>query len=506
MVISLANPFQDYMMLQQQLPVRIWGSAMPGQEICIAIQESSTCTTADKDGRWLVELPPMKASHKETLTVSGGAEHIVIQNVAIGEVFIAGGQSNMEFCMRYERHVCDARMTCEDTDIRFYDLPKLCYDKQEQDYDYSRVGIWRKATAKDLDYFSAVGYYFARKLKRDLGVPVGIIGCNYGGTISAAWMSKASAFAVQPEYAKLFYDNLAGLSYDDYICSMRGKPLLDTGNSKWSTFYDFVLPRTPTSEEYIATFAQEPPHPDDFSLPLVPPHCPGSLYQNMVLRIAPFTVRGVLWYQGENDDSIQGLQYRYTKALTALMQDWRIAWQETTLPFFVVQLPGFDHWMGFRSLDFPTLRKCQQEAVDNDAHAWLCSISDLGEEFDIHPKDKLHVGERLALLAERHIFGFQVEADPPRLCSACRKGEKVMLYFENGKGLHVEGSTLPALEVIQGGVTIPYDFEIENNCLIIRCEKYACPDCVKFARTAWFLVNLYNKAGLPAIPFEMHFN
>jgi hypothetical protein len=153
--------------------------------------------------------------------VAAGDERITLTDVAVGEVFIAGGQSNMEFWMRYDKEVEDYRPTCDNPRIRFYDQPKCSYPGQTNDFDYSKVGIWRKATPKDLDYFSAVGYYMARGLEMVLDVPVGIVGCNYGGTTSAAWMTPEHARAVQPELAAAFDAKLQGLPYEELLAHGR---------------------------------------------------------------------------------------------------------------------------------------------------------------------------------------------------------------------------------------------------------------------------------------------
>lgn len=223
----------------------------------------------------------------------------------------------------------------------------------------------------------------------------------------------------------------------------------------------------------------------------------------MVQKLAPYTVRGVLWYQGESDDAINGTQKNYKAALTAIMQDWREAWDNKELPFLVVQLPGFYSWFGCVDQGFPMIRQCQKEAMDEDSYAWLCSISDAGERMDIHPKDKKTPGERLALLAERHIYGRNILADAPCLRMACLEGDRIRLRFENaGSGLSVRGSRICALQVTADGQKLDFSEMILGDMVILSLsggpfEKVR----VEFACEPWYQVNLYNSAGIPAIPF-----
>lgn len=162
MALKLDRIFSDGMILQREKPVAVWGTADPGQTVTVRAQGQSASVGTDSDGAWRCELEPLHASESEVLTVRAGDELVTLSDVAVGEVFIAGGQSNMEFWMRYDRDVETVRPTCTNARIRFYDVPKCSYPGQLDDFDFSEVGIWRKATPEDLDRFSAVGYYCAR--------------------------------------------------------------------------------------------------------------------------------------------------------------------------------------------------------------------------------------------------------------------------------------------------------------------------------------------------------
>lgn len=504
--LKTAALFQSGMVLQRNKPLRVWGDAIPGTEVTVRIQEKQAAAIAGADGAWLAELPPLTASECEVLEITAGSETIAFHDIAVGEVFVASGQSNMEFFMRYEKHKEEALATCQNDRIRFFDVPKVAYTGQNIDFDYHNVGFWRKASTENLDYFSAVGYYFARALEQALNVPVGIIGCSWGGTPSASWMRRDSAERLQRPEVAHFAEATKGLSEQDLRDRFRKFFLCDQGLSNWNPFSEFVMPRTPSPEEFAAFFAQaQMPDGNEFANVILPEHNPGSLFEHMVMTVAPVSVSGVLWYQGESDDNEDVSLIRYAESMEAVIADWRAAWSDSSLPFFLVQLPGFRRWGETSNLHYAAIRADQQKVADSDEYVYLCSISDAGEEFDIHPKDKKTVGNRLALLAEKYLYGLDLSADAPALANAERTGNVLTLTFLHGNGLHIVGDRLTALEVSSEGVTIPCDVATEENRLVIRLKQdipSSAPICVAFAQSAWYLVNLYNESGLPAFPFK----
>ena len=505
--MKLSPLFSDHMILQRGKPVPVWGEAAPGAELTVSIQGKRYTGPADDDGRWCITVGPLDAQESGTLEINAGSEYIVFQDVAVGDVYLAGGQSNMEFLMRYEQHFAAERESCSDPQLRFYDVPEIAYGGQDRDFDYSKVGLWRKADRENLDFFSAPGYYFAKRLRRELGVPVGIIGLNWGGTRSSAWMSEEHARRICPEQVSDFEAKLKGRTYEELFTESGKSPLNDRGYSTWDPFGEFILAGTPTPEEIGAFLAKMGDVIDlgSFAEFADPKHAPGALYEHMVKKTAPFGVKGVLWYQGESDDEVDGSAAHYAQSLEALIGDWRELWGEK-LPFFLVQLPGFHSWMSVVNKNYPLIRKAQQDVADADENIYLCSISDLGEELDIHPKNKLDVGERLAGLALLHLEGKEVLADPPRPTSWKREGERVTIRFENaGAGLTVRGGQVDALKLKSGDEELPYRFAVSGDCLELIAENAGDrPITVAFARDAWYLVNLFNSAGLPAIPFEIN--
>ncbi len=523
-MIQLTNLFQDDMIIQRGKPISVSGSAEPGALVCVEIQGRSAESAADGKGQWCVTLPPLDASDSETLNVTSGNECLILHNVAVGEIWIAGGQSNMEFWMRYEEHRKEEGQICPNPRLRFYDVPKVCYEGQLTEFDYSRMGIWRMATDEDLDYFSATAYYFQKELAAALDIPVGIIGCNWGGTISAAWMNPETVERVGQPWIDWFRQVEAYQDMKAYLAAQHGKPVNDHGNPFGDLFLETVLPRT-LSEEEAREFLFHLPDDtaeifDDYMNHSQPQSIPGSLYEYMVKTVAPFPVRGVLWYQGEGDDEF-GIPEHYQAMLTALIGDWRELWNDETMPFLIVQIPGCLKWL----LDPPgnnlmEIRRCQERVCDTVPDTWLCSGSDAGAETDAHPKDKTGLGHYLTLLARSHIYGEAILGDAPRAVDIKtdfrtdpdkeKKIRQLIIPFVNtGDGLSIKGDHLNALSISAEGKNCPFEASVEGDRLILTInepEEMSLDSpvtlTVSFAQTSWYDVNLYNSAGIPAIPFE----
>ncbi len=569
--------FQNGMILQRNKPVVIWGTGARGETIRGEIQGRQGEAAADAAGNWTLTLPPLDASDEEELVLrsvsaAGESEAITFSQVAVGEVWVAGGQSNMEFHMRYEKHRAEALKNCSNPRVRFFDVPEVSYDGQAEEFDYSRMGIWRKADPENLEYFSAVGYYFERELERVLDVPVGIIGCNWGGTRSCAWMSAESVERAGKPWMQMYEDRIAEMDLEEYWEKQHGNPMNHRGDPFGDPFGETVLPRTLSPEELADFFQNMPAGTEDYLECMMPCEIPGSLYEHMLKTIAPYGIRGFLWYQGESDDE-PGKQCLYRDMLAALIGDWRALWKDAGLPFLFVQLPGWENWLldGPGNRDYMTIRSCQEMAARTVSNAYLCSISDAGEQMDIHPKDKKVVGERLALLARGHVYGESLLCDAPMAESIRRDGSRIEIVFQNAEGgLKVKGDAVEALhvypvefsgaekpaceeaghgagcgdecltasdaegdadcseailadageesradysEAILAGTDaedsadrreeIPVTADVEGEKLVILLPEGIGKVSVEFARTRWYLVNLYNQADIPAIPFEL---
>lgn len=506
-MLQIADIFQRGMILQRDKQVKVWGTNTPGAEIIGKIQGKEGMTITDPDGNWELEIPNLDTSEDEIFVISSGDITVTLTDVAVGEVWVAGGQSNMEFWMRYEKHKESALKDCPNKRIRFFDVPEVCYDGQLEEFDYSREASWRQATEDDLEYFSAVGYYFQKELEKALDVPVGIIGCNWGGTLSRAWMEPETVRAVGEPWMKDYEDQAANMDMEEYWKGQHYSPMNDKGNPFADPFGEFVLSKTPTPEEVQEFFDQIPGNLDEFLNMPQPQQIPGSLYEHMLKKIAPYSIQGFLWYQGESDD-VPGKNVLYKDMMTGLISDWRKLWGEEEMPFIIVQLPGFGKWLlGAETNQFPVIRKCQELVSDTVKSTYLCSISDSGEENDIHPKNKKVVGERLALLARGHVYGEDILCDAPRAKAVAREGRRLTFRFDHAEGgLKIVDGDLTELRIYSNEREVGYKAWADGNQLILELES--CIEGklkVEFAQTPWFRVNLYNQAGIPAIPFQFVF-
>lgn len=514
--MKTAAIFQDGMLLQREKPVAIWGTAKPKEHIKVTIQGKEGVSVVKDDGTFLVKIPELKASNNETMTITTDSEDMIISDIAIGEVWLAGGQSNMEFCMRYEKHKGQALASCVNENIRFFDVPEVAYDGQIEDFDYSNMGIWRKANPENLDFFSAVGYYFQRDLEADLNVPVGIIGCNWGGSTTCSWMSKDTVKKAGPAWIEYTEKRMQGKNLDEYWASQHTKQINNRGNL-FDEFSEFVMPRTPSQEELKKFFDNaSDDNQEDWANLVMPQSFPGSLYEHMLKTVSPYSIRGFLWYQGESDDDVPGMNVLHKDMLTALIHEWRQLWDEE-LPFMLVQLPGYRRWLlNPENNHYQVIRQCQEEVAKSVPHTYMCSISDIGEEMDIHPKNKKDVGQRLSLLARHYVYGEDLLCEAPSVSSARKEGNQIIITFNNaGNSLSIESDKLNAMVVVpvnsidsisddtEKVTSLDFTASVSGNELTLTLSQMPKGNVqVEFADTMWYQVNLYNEAHIPAIPFS----
>lgn len=493
-MLKLASIFQNGMVLQRQKPVSIWGHSEAGVRITVRIQKQEHKTAAGSDGAWRITLSPLKTSSRETLTVTNETETIDLYDVAVGEVWIGGGQSNMEFFMAYERSYDKEAERCSSPDIRFYDVPEITDEAQLTRFDYSRVGIWRKATPKDLAWFSAVGYYFSRDLYEKMKVPIAVIGCNWGGTSIISWLNLENP---QTDRMPLMDTSQLKLSRKDIE-----KLWKDRGNLLDDAFTDFIMKKTVTYDEVNEFWGEAAKEFWRTSSDIKQESIPGILYDHMVKPIGGYSVRGILWYQGESDDTDERRDI-YDCLLAQMIYDWRALWEESGLPFLLVQLPALENWIGFENIGYHVIREKQKLVSEHVPGVWLCSISDAGEQYEIHPRNKKIVGERLALLAMGHVYGKNILCDAPEAKTACRRGKQIMIQFHHtGRGLYIRGGKLNALKITCDGRELSYTASAAGSELMIKLTEPAEKQVMAaFAQDKWYRVNLYNSSDLPAVPF-----
>ena len=496
-MLKAAMIFSDNMVLQRGKEIPVWGEADPGAIVTVVFDGSQVQAVADNHGKWIAHLPPHDAGCGFCLRIISGQEEAVFNNVCVGEVWLAGGQSNMEYFLGFDKHFDEVLAGEMNPMIRFFDYPEVSYEGQLEDYNYCNEGFWRCCTAEDLPHFSAVGYYFAKNLQSALGVPVGIIGCNWGGTPACAWMDPGYLKETDGEvWLREFADAVRDLDVEAYKKAFRANPGNDRTNQLEEPFGIRIVKNTMTPEEQQQLWAGLPAAPD----PNGPwyERRPGGLYETMLKKVHPYGIKGVIWYQGETDEKHPE---EYKTVFSHMIRCWRDLWQED-FPFLFVQLAPFGHWFDCGSENYPTVRESQEWVSRTVPNTWMASIGDAGMEWDIHPKDKRPVGNRLALLARGHVYGEDILCDAPQFQSAKKMETSIEVCFVHDTGLNIAGETLQAMigVLASGECRVLSNAVIQNKKLILR----DCADvtALQFARTGYYEVNLYNAAGIPAKPFE----
>ncbi|MGT2756164.1 sialate O-acetylesterase [Streptococcus ovuberis] len=503
-MLKLAPYFQNHMLLQAGATQKVWGNACPKSKISLCLQNCEMETLADEVGNWEILLPPLETSWQEELRVWTTDSDEICLRLAIGQLWLAGGQSNMEFHMRYERHL-NEEMDNLPKHIYFYDVPKIAFPEAKEAFDFSQMARWRQASVEDIDWWSAVGYYFAKHLSRAIDSPIGVIGCNWGGTKIQSWMKLETIRELDPETFDAYQDWLQTQDTAAYWEKQRTSPLNNRGLPFEDAFGELVMPRTVKVEEFGAFLTHVGEEIKTYRSTLQPQTLPGSLYEHMVLQLKDMTIAGILWYQGESND-IEGKQYRYKSLLKGLIKDWREVFGEA-VPVYVVQLPGYESWLDNKAIRYDIIRDCQEKAVKETDLTYLCSISDVGEQFDIHPKDKQTVGERLALLAQKHTYGYPIEADAPMLSQVTYNAGQVVLHFKHAEGgLVIRGERIEFLKLEVNGEERSFTERIDQDKLILKVlEVKGDPEWrISLGRSNWMALNLYNQAGIPAIPFDIN--
>ncbi len=497
-MLKPAMIFSNKMVLQREKDIPVWGTASPGAVVTVELDGSRVETAADPNGNWRAVLPPHEAGTGCQLRVTSGGEERFFQDVCVGEVWLAGGQSNMEYLLGFEKHIDEVLAGQMNPMIRFFDYPEVSYEGQLDDYNYCNNGFWRGCTKEDLPWFSAVGYYFAQNIQKSLNIPVGIIGCNWGGTPACAWMDTKYLTGNDGEvWVREFEDAVRDLDVAGYQKAFRANPGNDRTDQLHDPFGIQVVKIGLSREQQLKLMESMPAAPD----PNGPwyERRPGGLYETMLKKVHPYAVRGAIWYQGESDDTHPE---EYATVFSQMIRCWRDLWQED-LPFLFVQLAPFRNWLACSGLAYPRVRASQERVSKTVPNTWMASIGDAGMEWDIHPKDKLPVGERLALLARGHVYGQDILCDAPEFLSAEKANGRVAICFSHGEGLHIAGDALHAMVGVNGAGKCREISagEIQDGKLIL----HGCDDIVtlQYAWTDYCEVNLYNAAGIPAKPFEV---
>ena len=497
-MLEAASLFTDGAVLCRDREIRIFGKAGDGQMVEALLKSAGGAVLAEgkaeaRNGRFLICLPPQTARTGCTLILTSGAERLTAEDVAIGDVYLAGGQSNMELELR--NALGGTEQAAEDDLLRFFNVPRKAVVNEEQQQAV-RETRWSPVTRETAGVNSAVATIFGMRMRRHHPeIPVGIIGCYWGGTSVACWMDE--------ETLRTLTEGVRYLELDAKAC---GGKTMETYLEEEKAFQQGMEDWNRKAEEYKA----EHPDADGRELekvlgvfPWNPPAGPGSPYrpcglaESMLKEITPVALTAVLYYQGEEDT---WRTEQYDLLMTVLIRYWRKIFRYPELPFLFVQLPMWLPYDGEDTFTWARTRLAQAAVRDSVRNTGMICLLDEGEYGNIHPVNKRPVGERLAELAGKMLYGGGEES--PRAAEKWITGDVMTVRMT--QPVRTRDGEPPKLLELAGedGKFVPAEGEIADGMLRIRAEGVTRPVSARYAWTDWSdQANLTGENGLPLEPF-----
>jgi len=471
----LPQILSTHMVLQRDMPIHIWGWSAPGEKVSVAFLGTSREAAGDSLGNWSVFLPPQPAGGPYQLTVTA-ANKIVLDDVLVGDVWFASGQSNMEMPLKGFpgaplNNSAEEIAHAGHPRIRLLHIPQKAADYPLRDSDAS----WTVCSPETAANFSAAAYFFGRDLEAREQVPIGLIDDTWGGTVVEAWMSLR---AISSD---------AGLMP---VFATRAQMMESQAEN------EAILAREKREILAAQQAGQEPPHfpwrPDPASW------APAALFNGMVAPVTNYTIKGVIWYQGESN-SRRTFAPMYVKLFPALIADWRAQWHEGDFPFLFVQISNFT---SDSTEAWAVIREAQRRTLSVANTAMAVTI-DIGNPDNVHPADKQTVGARLALAARVLAYGENVEYSGPLFRQATPEGGDVRVWFDHtADGLVAKGGALEGFEIAGGdGRFVSASARIDGKTVVVTSAHVADPKYVRYGWANAPVVNLCNSDGLPASPF-----
>lgn len=479
--LGVPRCFSDNMVLQEGTSVPIWGWGREGDTVTVRFQ-NQTATTRVKDGRWMVRLGSLKPGKPETLTITSGdartGSTITLNNVLVGEVWLAGGQSNMEFPLKGSFESSEDIANSANPMIRLLNVPHARLNLPT-----NNIGAdWTECNPKTVAGFSAVAYYFARDLQKSLHVPVGIIESDWGGTPAEVWMQREFLYA-NPNYRTEVFGEwvVAEDKYEEAVAA-------------------YARARDEAKAKGVPFTKKLPPQP----------WVPGELYNGMIAPLVGYAIKGALWYQGESNAGSPQEAWQYHTLLPDLIRDWRSAWGEGEFTFLIVQLAPFfaiqlEPPNNPAMTSWASLREAQLQATQTLPNVGMAVITDVGDPSNIHPTQKAPVGARLAIAARGIAYHQPIEYSGPVLKNVKFEEDQAILTFDHvDGGLVAHGNNLSGFSICGPDRKFYWATAIikEPDQVIVSHPLIPKPVAVRYGWANYPVVNLWNKAGLPASPFR----
>jgi sialate O-acetylesterase len=475
--VRLAPLFTEHAVLQREMRVPVWGWADPGERVTVSFRGRTMSTVTDANGRWSVRLARQRAGGPFPLVVEG-KNRITLNNVLVGEVWIASGQSNMEWPMHRTFEPEEAISESSDSRMRLFTVPKRKETVPVSDVEASWVEC-EPGTVRD---FSAVAYYFGRDMRRALGVPIGLIHSSWGGSPAEVWIQH-EVLTAHPDYRSEILD-----PYPER--ARRHQESIEQWDREAAA---------------LESQGKKPDRPRPGSI-----WRPSELYNGMIAPLVPYAIRGAIWYQGESN---AGRAWQYRTLFPDLIQNWRVEWNQGPFPFLAVQLAPWDRNRNrppeliaseIGESDWAELREAQLLATRELPNVGLAIITDVGDKDDIHPVQKEIVGMRLALLARSIAHGEKIVANGPQYRRMRVRNDRVILDFDHARsGLEARGGPLRGFTVCgEEGEFMPARAEIDGRRVIVSSPLVSKPVAVRYGWADYPMINLFNREGLPASPFR----
>jgi sialate O-acetylesterase len=477
--VKLPKLISDHMVLQQDMPVRIWGHASAGEAVNVEFNSQQLSTKAGEDGKWEIRLSPMKAGGPFSMTIAG-ENTLTIQDILVGEVWLGSGEVNMEFPLEKDDKAQTEIAHADYPKIRFFEVGQFISDQPLEDVD----GRWVSCSPAAARKVSAIGYYFSREIYKTRQVPVGFINASMGNRTQVRAFVSHAALEKDPK--------LKGVltrwqdSIQDYPAK---KAQFDKRLAEWKQAHPFNKGKGQKGQRP----PQAPPGPGS-------PNTPCGVYNAMISPLTPYAIRGVAWYQGEGNVGIgQTLQYR--RLLETVIEDWRKAWGEGSFPFLLVQLPIYtpDNEAGWLEV-----RESQLKALEVTNTALAVTL-DLGDPDEVMPKNKEEFGHRLALAARATVYGEKLAYSGPVFRGGTPEGNRFRIKFDHiGGGLKARGGGKLTGFTIAGADRrfVPAETKINGDAVLVSSPEVKQPQAVRYAWAANPVCNLINKEDLPAAPFR----
>lgn len=466
--LKMASIYTDNMVIQRNEPIDIHGQANAGTEIRVSLGSQKANARANNRGEWSVVLSPMEAATGLTLTIKNEKKQLTFSNVAIGEVWLCSGQSNMEFTLSQAISADKDLPTASDDDLRFFNMkaqwrtndvswPLSALDSINHLQYFTSGTSWTSSSPSSASRFSAIAYYYGRMLRDSLNVPVGLI-CNaVGGSPVEAWIDRNTLENNFPAILSHWLSN------------------------------DFVQPwvRQRAAKNIASDSTRTSRHPYE----------PCYLFESGLLPLQRYRVKGVIWYHGEsNAHNIEA----HEQLFPLLVKSWREYFSDAAMPFYYVQLSSLNR------PSWPAFRDSQLRLMKSMDGVGMAVSSDCGDSLDVHPRHKREVGERLARWSLCQTYGKHITPSGPIYDKVERDGNALIVSFQYADGLTTSDGAAPScFEIAEyDGLFHKATAQIAGNQIRLTSADVANPRYVRYAWQPFTRANLINGDGLPASTFR----